>query len=97
MRSRFTAFVLADAGYLARSWHPRTRPHNIDLDPDLRWTRLEIVDAEAGAAGDTTGVVEFRAHWTDRSGATAESGVLEERSTFVRRAGRWFYLGGEVG
>jgi SEC-C motif domain protein len=96
MRSRFTAFVLGDAGHLERSWHPRTRPDRVDLDPDLRWTMLEIVDAAAGSADDVAGVVEFRAHWKDRSGAAPASGVLHERSSFVRRAGRWFYLEGDV-
>ena len=38
------------------------------------------------------GVVEFRAHWRDG----AETGVLAERSRFVRQSGRWWYLDGKV-
>ena len=94
MRSRYTAFSLGDAAHLARSWHPRTRPDDIEIDPELRWTGLEIVDAEAGGDGDTTGVVEFRAAWAQGTGADAVTGVLHERSRFARVRGRWFYLDG---
>lgn len=97
MRCRYTAFVLGDSGHLARSWHPRTRPDDMEIDPDLRWTGLEIVDAEAGGAGDTTGEVEFRAAWVQGSGAAATSGILHERSRFTRVRGRWCYLDGNVG
>ncbi len=97
MRSRYTAFVIGDAAYLAQSWHPRTRPDDIDIDPDLVWTGLEIVDAEAGGADDPTGLVEFAASWRQGSGAGADVGMLHERSRFIRLRGRWCYLDGDVG
>ena len=34
MRSRFTAFSIKDAAYLLETWHPSTRPAEIDLDDD---------------------------------------------------------------
>ena len=82
MRSRYSAYALGDADYLWRTWHPRTRPDRVDPDPSTTWNRLEILEA-----GDD--VVEFRAH--------QDRGVHHERSRFERRAGRWFYLDGEVG
>jgi SEC-C motif domain protein len=90
MRSRYTAFVVGDRAHLERTWHPRTRPDAIRLDPGVEWTGLEIVTAREGAA---EAIVEFRARWRDASGP----GVLAERSAFVRRGGRWVYLDGEVG
>lgn len=92
MRSRYTAFVMGDARYLEDTWHPGTRPKDLELTPAVRWTGLEIVDVVAGGDGDTRGVVEFRAHWRERS----ETGVLAERSRFVRQSGRWWYLDGTV-
>ncbi len=92
MRSRYTAFVVGDARHLLETWHPGTRPAELDLSPSLRWTGLEIVDVVDGGDGDTRGVVEFRAHWRDGS----ERGVLAERSRFVRQSGRWWYLDGKV-
>ena len=91
MRSRYTAFVVGDAAYLGATWHPGTRPGDLDLDPRQRWTGLEILDVAGGADGDTRGVVEFRAHW--RHGRDA--GELHERSRFVRQSGRWWSLDGD--
>ncbi|KQZ84039.1 hypothetical protein ASD56_08400 [Microbacterium sp. Root166] len=88
MRSRYTAFSLGDVRHLRLTWHPRTRPDDLDLDPGLRWTGLEVLATRAGGPDDDTGEVEFRAHWRqDR-----ERGVLHERSAFVRRGGRWVYV-----
>lgn len=94
MRSRFTAFARGDTEHLLRTWHPGTRPRSLDPAPDRRWTRLEILERSGGAMFDGEGVVEFRAHYRDRSGPT---GVLHERSRFVREHGRWLYLDGAPG
>ena len=92
MRSRYTAFVVGDAAYLNATWHPGTRPDELTLDPDQRWTGLEIADVDSGGENDTRGVVEFRAAW--RHGR--DRGVLHERSRFVRQSGRWWYLDGRL-
>jgi SEC-C motif-containing protein len=81
MRSRYSAYVVGDVDYVWRTWHPRTRPERIQPDPTIVWIRLEIV-----AADENT--VEFRAHHG--------TGMLHERSRFERRAGRWFYVDGEI-
>ena len=44
MRSRYTAFAVGDAGYLVRTWHPRTRPSDVDLDGTV-WEGLVIEEA----------------------------------------------------
>ena len=83
MRSRYSAYAVGDADYVWRTWHPRTRPDRVGLDPGLRWTRLEVLEA-------VDDVVEFRAHHDGAAGP----GVQHERSRFERRAGRWFYVSG---
>jgi SEC-C motif-containing protein len=88
MRSRFSAFALRDTDYLLRSWHSSTRPALLRLDPGQQWTRLDIVDTDRGGLFDTTGVVEFRAHYRE----AGRPGTLDERSRFVREDGRWVYL-----
>lgn len=92
MRSRFSAFALGDVNYLLASWHPSTRPKRLDLDSDVVWRRLQIVDTEAGAGDDTTGVVEFRAQYV-RHGRRH---ILHERSRFMREKSRWLYVDGDV-
>ncbi|WP_086563973.1 YchJ family protein [Streptomyces africanus] len=87
MRSRYCAFVKGDAGYLLRTWHPRTRPGTLELDPRMRWTGLEILDASGGSAFHAVGTVEFRASY--------RGGSLHERSRFERVDGAWVYVDGE--
>lgn len=90
MRARFSAFALGDAAYLRDSWHPRTRPARLDLDPEVRWYRLDVLRTERGGLLDADGVVEFRAYYRGPAGA----GSLHEVSRFVREHGAWFYLDG---
>ena len=70
--------------YVWRTWHPRTRPADVGLD-EVAWTGLEVVDA----AGDE---VEFVATFLMRG----RRHRLHERSRFETRAGRWFYVDGDV-
>ena len=92
MRSRFSAFALGLPEYLLRSWHPRTRPESLDLDPEQRWTRLDIVGTRSGGPFDSAGTVTFRAWWR----SDIERGTLEETSDFVREGGHWYYVDGVV-
>ncbi|GAA4353800.1 YchJ family protein [Microbacterium rhizosphaerae] len=93
MRSRYTAFATGDVDHLARTWHPRTRPTQLDLDPDQRWTGLRILTTVAGGEDDADGIVAFEASWAEGG----ERGTLRERSRFSRRGGRWVYVDGDVG
>ncbi|HEX2806964.1 MAG TPA: YchJ family metal-binding protein [Kineosporiaceae bacterium] len=88
MRSRFSAFAVGDPAYLLRTWHSNTRPARIRLDPEQRWTRLQIVSTSNGGFLDAEGTVGFRAHYR----LHGRSGQLDERSRFVREHGRWVYL-----
>ena len=92
MRSRYAAFRDGDARWLLASWHPDTRPAELELDSGPRWRGLQIVDTVAGGEGDDDGVVEFRATYRDGEAL----GVLHERSRFTRVDGRWHYLDGIV-
>lgn len=84
MRSRYAAFAVGDEAYLFRTWHPRTRPAEIGLDPRTTWTGLTI-------HGHGEDWVEFTATYT----AAGRPGELHERSRFERRADRWVYVDGE--
>lgn len=90
MRSRFTAFATADAAYLLRSWHPSTRPAELEVDPSTRWLRLDILETAQGGPFDTEGVVAFEAFF--RVGDSPNT--LRERSRFVREERVWTYLDG---
>lgn len=92
MRSRYSAFVRADADYLLASWHPDTRPAHIDLDDAARtrWLGLEVKGHDV--VDDDHATVEFVARWKV-GGAPAVR--LHETSRFVREGGRWYYVDGD--
>jgi SEC-C motif domain protein len=88
MRSRYSAFVVRDAAYLLRTWHPDTRPSELELDPATEWRRLDIVSTNRGGPLDSEGTVEFKGHFRH----DGEGGVHHETSRFRRENRRWFYL-----
>ncbi len=91
MRSRYSAFAVGDVDHLRRTWHPSTRPADLDLDldPGVRWTRLDVLAVRRGGPFDTEGTVEFRAHHR----VDGVPGSQHEVSRFVREDGCWLYLG----
>ena len=89
MRSRYTAFVIGDGSYVARTWAPETLPASLEVDPTGEsFTRLDVIATESGGLFDATGTVTFQAHYP--------GGSLQERSRFERRDGRWLYVDGVV-
>lgn len=91
MRSRYTAYVLGLEDYLLSTWHPSTRPEQLNLteEPRPKWLGLLVNHAESD--GDR-GVVSFVARY--KVGGRAYR--LSEHSRFVREDGRWFYVDGDV-
>ncbi|MCG2591586.1 hypothetical protein LZ009_02160 [Ramlibacter sp. XY19] len=90
MRSRYSAFVLEDAGYLLATWHASTRPRELTFEAGLKWLGLEVRDARQQDADHAE--VEFVA----RSRLAGRGQRLHERSRFVREGGRWYYLDGNL-
>ena len=90
MRARFTAFAVGDADWLLASWHSSTRPRSLELDPGIRWLRLDILGATGGGPFDREGTVSFEAHWV----AEGARGSMRELSRFSRDRG-WQYVDGQ--
>lgn len=90
MRARYTAFVLGDESYLAKTWHPQTRPAEIET-AGVQWLGLKVVRAENGCADDAQGTVEFVARYK----VNGRGHRLHEVSRFARLDGQWYYLDGE--
>jgi SEC-C motif-containing protein len=88
MRSRYTAFVMKNEIYLLKSWHPQTRPEDIDFDDHIKWLGLKIRQCNSGTQTDHEGWVEFTARF--KLGGKAER--LDELSYFTKEAGQWFYV-----
>ena len=94
MRARYSAYVLMREDYLLRTWHESTRPARLDLRDagPVKWLGLKIVRAEAGGADEREGIVEFVARYQ----VNGRAGRLREVSRFVRDAGQWLYVDGQI-
>lgn len=93
MRSRFSAFATDNSEYLLDSWHASTRPDSLELDRSLTWFRLDILSASGGGLLDSTGAVEFEAFYREETPTGRVRGSQQERSSFVKEGGRWYYVG----
>jgi len=89
MRSRYTAYDEGASSYLLATWHPATRPQEVQQPDGVRWLGLAIKRTEAGTEDDAEGIVEF----TARLRVNGRGERLHECSRFVREAGLWRYLG----
>ena len=92
MRSRYSAYAVGRTDYVFRTWHPRTRPDDVEVSAGLSWEGLEILRSQDGGEDDVTGVIEFRARYRTGEGP----GTMHETSGFERRAGRWVYVDGHL-
>lgn len=91
MRSRYSAYVLKLADYLLATWHPSTRPSELDLAADdSKWLGLDVKRHEV--QDDDRAMVEFVARYR----IAGRGHRLHELSRFVREDGRWFYVDGEL-
>jgi SEC-C motif-containing protein len=93
MRSRYCAFALLDADYLLATWHPSTRPAQLELDPRTKWLGLEVRSRKQ--VDETHAEVEFVARFRPSTGS-GRAERIHERSRFVMENGRWFYLDGDM-
>lgn len=95
MRSRYTAFTLANGNYLMRSHHASTRPtrerKNIEKwAKSVKWVGLAVLNTQAGEINDETGYVEFKALFIENG----ELQHIHEKSFFQHQDGKWVYVSG---
>ncbi len=92
MRSRYTAYTLLNEDYLRTTWHSSTCPPALGLAQEklTKWLGLEVKRHEQQDADHA--IVEFVARYK----VNGRAHRLHEISRFVREAGRWFYVDGDV-
>lgn len=90
MRARYSAYVVHDLAFIIATWHPTTRPADLDREVDDRATRWLGLDVLRHTQDGDRASVEFVARY--KLAGRAER--LHEVSRFVREAGWWWYLDG---
>ncbi|MDO6595955.1 YchJ family metal-binding protein [Oceanihabitans sp. 2_MG-2023] len=94
MRSRYSAFVLANGDYLMQSHHVSTRPTAekkaiVTWAKSVEWIKLEIQETIKGLLDDTEGTVIFNAYFYENGNVE----VIHEKSAFIKEKNKWYYLG----
>tara|TARA_R110000868_G_scaffold82956_10_gene234110 strand:+ start:1264 stop:1650 length:387 start_codon:yes stop_codon:yes gene_type:complete len=94
MRSRYTAFTMANGDYLMKSHHSSARPVKEkkaieNWAKSVNWIRLEVLETSKGLLTDEKGTVTFNAYYFENG----KIEVIHEKSAFVKESGNWMYLG----
>jgi SEC-C motif-containing protein len=97
MRSRYSAFCMANGEYLHKSHHSTTRPKSkserkeiVTWAKSVIWIKLEIIATSAGLENDDFGTVEFKAFYIENG----TPGVIHEKSNFEKENEHWVYVDG---
>nr|WP_298146463.1 YchJ family protein [uncultured Pseudomonas sp.] len=93
MRSRYCAYVLGLIDYLVSTTLPAQqaaldRTAIDDWSKQSQWLGLEVESSEAPSGQPPRAFVTFTAHWRDADGEHRH----RERSAFVQRDGRWYFI-----
>lgn len=94
MRSRYSAFVVANGDYLMASHHTKTRSLKekksiVSWAKSVQWIKLEILKTTKGSLNDSEGTVTFNAYFYE--GGNVE--IIHEKSAFIKEDSNWKYLG----
>ncbi|CAH8282746.1 SEC-C motif-containing protein [Mariniflexile fucanivorans] len=94
MRSRYSAFVLANGDYLMQSHHPSTRPIKekksiVEWAKSVQWIKLDVLETSKGKPEDTEGTVTFNAYFYEHGNVS----IIHEKSAFIKENNHWTYLG----
>ncbi len=97
MRSRYSAYVKKEIGYILTSLHP---DHRAGYDENssrawaesAEWQGIRILKTVAGGEGDSEGQVEFVVSYTEK-GLRQEH---HELSTFRKKDGLWYFATGKT-
>lgn len=92
MRSRYSAYVKGEIDYLIET----TRPQNRDLykredlinwSNNSIWEKLEIISIRSGNESSTSGLVEFKAYYTQNG----KKEIHHELSIFKKENDIWYF------
>lgn len=93
LRSRYTAFTLANMDYIQKTHDPKTR-HQSDMNANKEWAEsvewkgLEILGIDGGGPRDQEAHLEFKCYFEDSDG---DEQIHHEVSEFRKKQGKWFF------
>ncbi len=97
MRSRYTAYVMSNIGYIEETTHASRRDQFNRKESEAwsrkaQWETLQIVHTENGGPQDEDGLVEFVVRFRDKGRMRQHNEVAE----FKQEEGRWYFMDGKA-
>lgn len=97
MRSRYSAFAKHNIRYITETHIPGTDDFDESEAQDWAttstWEKLEVIKTFQGLENHDTGVVEFKAFYSDKDG---KHYCHHEISDFKKENGKWYYVDGQI-
>lgn len=99
MRSRYSAYVVKNIDFIDET-QVQVANEVYNKEEALKWAEssdwmgLEIVKTQKGEENDSTGIVEFVAHYKDKASGTDLR--HHETSTFTKSEGEWKFKSGQI-
>lgn len=93
MRSRYSAFTMANGDYLQKSHHTQTQPTAKEAKEietwakSVNWIKLDVLNTTKGSENDSSGTVEFKAYFYEEGKVS----IIHENSFFEKENGFWKY------
>lgn len=96
MRSRYTAFTLADIDYIEKTRHPQSdndfdRTATTKWAKESKWIGFELINAEDGGVDDEGGSVEFIAKYA----TDGKKQDHHEVALFQKHENKWYFMDGD--
>jgi SEC-C motif-containing protein len=90
IRSRYSAFALKRNDYLLATWHTSTWPADVSPDDGTKWLGLDL------RRHLVTDVDHAQLEFVARYRIAGRGARIHELSRFIREAGRWYYVDGDL-
>ena len=97
MRARYTSFAVGNIDFIESTYNPDDldsfdRKEVKEWSEKSNWKGLEIIDTQDGKETDSTGIVEFKAHYE----VDGMDNAHHEVSEFKKIDGMWYFMEGKV-
>lgn len=99
MRARYTAYAIKEIDFVEAT-QVHTPDEDFNKEEALRWASgsdwlgLEVKSTSKGGPSDSTGIVEFVAHYKDKASGTDLH--HHETSHFIKKDGQWLFKEGQI-
>ncbi|MDC7219295.1 MAG: YchJ family protein [Spirochaetales bacterium] len=96
MRARYSAYATGNIDFIMDSNEPESR-ENLSREAIEEWSKasewqgLEIIKTQKGQEGDSKGLVEFKAHYSQNRARYTH----HELASFEKIDGKWMFFDGE--